>query len=283
VGSGLILLVIVGAWLAVLVPVALRSQESNAQSTVEAFHDAMRVLSRREGVAVTAPASPDLQSASPRGHSAASRRRRVLLVLLAMALLSLVGGVTGPRWLLGVHLGADALVLGYLGHLRHTTVLRREREMRQRRRRESPAVLEPRRVHEEPAPASATVRAVARTGARTGDAAAVVAAARRAQARGAAADAAVRARSRIAGVPDQMPSRAAVGTALYALPVAALEDAVVEPARGAQGAAWSPVPVPLPAYLTAPVAPRRAPAASRSGDEGERYDETVERKWAVND
>jgi len=279
VGSGLILLVIVGAWLAVLVPVALRSQESNAQSTVEAFHDAMRVLSRREGVAVTAPASPDLQSAPPRGHTAASRRRRVLLVLLAMALLSLVGGVAGPRWLLGVHLGADALVLGYLGHLRHSTVLRREREMRQRRRRESPAVLEPRRVHEELAPASATVRTVARTG----DAAAVVAAARRAQARGAAADAAVRARSRIAGVPDQMPSRAAVGTALYALPVAALEDAVVERARGAQGAAWSPVPVPLPAYLTAPVAPRRAPVASRSDDEGERYDETVERKRAVND
>jgi hypothetical protein len=267
VGSGLILLVIVGAWLAVLVPVALRSQESNTQTTVEAFHDAMRVLSRREGLAVAA--SPGEQPA-PGGTSAASRRRRVLLVLVVVAVLSLLGAVAGPGWVLRLHLAADALLIGYLGFLRHTTVLRRERELRQRRRR--PAVREP--VAEA---AGEPVRAISRSQ----DVAAVVAAARRAQARGAAAEAAVRARSRIAGVPDSMPSRSAVGTALYAVPVAAVGD-VVEPARGAQGAAWSPVPVPLPAYLTAPVAPRRAPVVSRS-DEGERRDEGFERKRAVND
>ena len=48
-GSGLILLLIVGAWLAVLVPMALRSHEAaSALSSVDRFHDAMRVLSRRQ-------------------------------------------------------------------------------------------------------------------------------------------------------------------------------------------------------------------------------------------
>jgi hypothetical protein len=49
VGSGLILLVIVGAWLAVLVPMALKSHDSSTSlSSVDRFSDAMRVLSRRE-------------------------------------------------------------------------------------------------------------------------------------------------------------------------------------------------------------------------------------------
>ncbi len=49
-GSGLILFVIVGAWLAVLVPMGLRSHDDAAPSrSVERFSDAMRVLSRRTG------------------------------------------------------------------------------------------------------------------------------------------------------------------------------------------------------------------------------------------
>jgi hypothetical protein len=52
VGSGLILLVIVAAWLAVLVPMALRTHESSTSlSSVDRFSDAMRVLSRRDAVA----------------------------------------------------------------------------------------------------------------------------------------------------------------------------------------------------------------------------------------
>lgn len=51
-GSGLILLVIVAAWLAVLVPMALRTHESSTSlSSVDRFSDAMRVLSRRDAVA----------------------------------------------------------------------------------------------------------------------------------------------------------------------------------------------------------------------------------------
>jgi hypothetical protein len=52
VGSGLILLVIVAAWLAVLVPMALRSHESaDSLSSVDRFSDAMRVLARRDAAA----------------------------------------------------------------------------------------------------------------------------------------------------------------------------------------------------------------------------------------
>ncbi|HWH30891.1 MAG TPA: hypothetical protein VNU26_18365 [Mycobacteriales bacterium] len=51
-GSGLILLVIVAAWLAVLVPMALRSSDSaDSLSSVDRFSDAMRVLSRRDAAA----------------------------------------------------------------------------------------------------------------------------------------------------------------------------------------------------------------------------------------
>ena len=288
-GSGLILLVIVGAWLAVLVPVALRSRESSPQTTVEAFHDAMRVLSRRESPAPVVVGGAG-ESPTPTGRSVAARRRRVLLGLVVLALVTLVGAVLGPLWVLGVHVVADLLVVGYVGHLRHLTVLRRDRQRRDRRRvvvTESVEVAAASRVAargDRRSTASPIEPAVAAASVRTTDAGAVVAAARRAQARGAAAvDVAARAQSRIAGVPDRMPSRVVVGTALYSLPVEETLDEVVEPARGAQGGAWSPVPVPLPAYLTAPVAPRRAPVAARSDDEASRHDERVERKRAVND
>jgi hypothetical protein len=57
VGSGLILLVIVAAWLAVLVPMALRSHDAtDSLSSVERFSDAMRVLSRRDAAAARARA-----------------------------------------------------------------------------------------------------------------------------------------------------------------------------------------------------------------------------------
>jgi hypothetical protein len=52
VGSGLILLVIVAAWLAVLVPMALRSSDTaDSVGSVDRFNDAMRVLSRRDAAA----------------------------------------------------------------------------------------------------------------------------------------------------------------------------------------------------------------------------------------
>lgn len=47
VGSGLILLVIVGTWLAVLVPMGLRSHDGHPSRSVERLGDAVRVLVRR--------------------------------------------------------------------------------------------------------------------------------------------------------------------------------------------------------------------------------------------
>ena len=74
-GSGLILLVIVGAWLAVLVPMALRSHESSASLTsVDRFSDAMRVLSRRdERRAIVVPKAPRDETAGPESEPAVRR------------------------------------------------------------------------------------------------------------------------------------------------------------------------------------------------------------------
>ncbi len=64
-GSGLILFVIVGAWLAVLVPMGLRSHDDAAPSrSVERFSDAMRVLSRRTGQPADAALAGDLPGAA---------------------------------------------------------------------------------------------------------------------------------------------------------------------------------------------------------------------------
>lgn len=70
-GSGVILLVIVAAWLAVLVPMALRSHDSaDSLSSVERFSDAMRVLARRDPAArarARAVAGPERLGEDP-GH-----------------------------------------------------------------------------------------------------------------------------------------------------------------------------------------------------------------------
>jgi hypothetical protein len=150
VGSGLILLVIVGAWLAVLVPMALRSHDSSTSlSSVDRFNDAMRVLSRREqtgrGSARTfvlpaAPAEPHV------GIPLAVRRRRVLLTLCGLTLVSLLGGV------IGVPLGyAGATVFGLLAvcfvvHLRRQAIRKADERALARRTARVRRPLTPQRV-----------------------------------------------------------------------------------------------------------------------------------------
>jgi hypothetical protein len=102
----------------------------------------------------------------------------------------------------------------------------------------------------------------------------------------------------VAGVPDRMPPRPLpLGATVPAQAVPAQEVAVA--VRGAQGEAWSPVPVPTPTYLTAPTAPRRVVDLTRAGayadglvaaerevgivDEGPQLDEILDRRRAVND
>ena len=133
-GSGLILLVIVGAWLAVLVPMALRGHESaSSLSSVDRFSDAMRVLSRREsGRSVVMPRR---QIGAPRtAHTVADRRRRTLLVLLGTALISLGLALFGVPLMLGLHVVCDLLLVGFVVHLRRQALLKAQRRARERAR-----------------------------------------------------------------------------------------------------------------------------------------------------
>lgn len=204
-GSGLILLGIAGAWLAVLVPMALRSHQSaRALSSADRFSDAMRVLSRREqqgrggARSVVVP-----RRAVERGPvPLAVRRRRVLLTLGALSAVTLVLAVLGPGWTLLLHLLVDALVIAYVAHLRTQAIRKAERSIRSAAR-PAPRPIWP----EQPA--------------------------------------------RIAGIPDRMPGRD------LAAPAAA--SRYVDPQPGALGDAWTAPPVPVPTYVTAPMAPPRAP------------------------
>ena len=134
-GSGLILLVIVGAWLAVLVPMALRSHDSSTSlSSVDRFSDAMRVLSRREQQGRGAMRSfvmPARPGPTPQAVPLAVRRRRVLLALVGGALLSLLLGLVGPRGFLALFMLLGILAVAFVVHLRRQALLRVERQYRE--------------------------------------------------------------------------------------------------------------------------------------------------------
>jgi hypothetical protein len=146
VGSGLILLVIVGAWLAVLVPMALRSHDAHQpQRSADRFNDAMRVL-RRRGVPVAAdsavlmPARPAEAPAPPvvrPGPTLVERRRRVTLLLAGLTLGTLVAGLLGSSSLLLVAAAGAVLTVGYVAHCRKQAQLaaRRRRRAAARARR----------------------------------------------------------------------------------------------------------------------------------------------------
>ena len=233
-GSGLILLVIVGAWLAVLVPMALRSHDATTSSrSAERFGDAMRVLSprsRRASSPVVEPSAVEpppalepllhsLRADDPRPPlTVVERRRRVLLTLLGGAAVFLLGGLLSG-WLLVVGVLLLGLAAAYVVLLRRLAVARAERWLL---------------AGDEPW-----------------------------------------AGLHVDGVPDRMPPRAPATTwplrtplSASAFPAPALrhEDplpvAVGDWRAGstsvtASSGEWSPVPVPLPTYLGAPVAPPR--------------------------
>ena len=235
--SGLILLVIVGAWLAVLVPMALRSHDSSSSLTsVDRFSDAMRVLSRREGPtsagtrAVVVPGRPVEPAPPAPPVPLAVRRRRTLLALLAAAAVTLVGSlVVSP--LLWVHLVVDLLVVAFVVHCRRQAIARARRDARRAGAR--PAV----RAAAGPAARPAADRPTA-TPRRT----------------------AVRP-AHVAGIPERMPARPAPLSAPLPAPAARHDEPVVPAAAvgGALGGSWEPVPVPVPTYVTKPVAPPRRP------------------------
>jgi hypothetical protein len=296
VGSGLILLVIVAAWLAVLVPMALRSHEaSTSLSSVDRFSDAMRVLSRRDAAArrqARREADDDPLSAQAwaeneawdaeawddtwddehapggwrerlggwrsragalvgrlrlrwrqrparRPSSPAARRRRLLVALVSLTLLSAVGGLVGPPVLLGVAGVLATAVALFVVQLRRLAVARAARARRGAPRtatrpaaaRQVPAPL--------PAPAAATQPVVSTSvTVQPLDVHPV--------------------EPEVAAAPE-LEQPVASTAVRHDEPLPAAEPAPVPAPAAALGQAWSPVPVPVPTYVTAPVAPPRAP------------------------
>ena len=226
-GAGVIYAVIIALWALVLVPMWVRRHdEANESRSVDRFHDAMRILSRR------GTAMPDhRQVLQPRrqpvvdvvvtgGHrsaatrsraearaSQAHRRRRTLAVLagvlLVVAGLALLGVL--PVWLIVLPL---LLAGAFVVHLRQEARRASTREARVRRlRRESASR----------ADVSGTVAAA------------------------------------VAGSEARAARRAVFASA------AAADLEVSQPAEFYDAVAdrvWEPVPVPVPTYVNAPKAPR---------------------------
>ena len=303
VGSGLILLLIVGMWLAVLVPMWLKSYDSGANlSSVDRFSDAMRVLSRRHvamgdrrtllmpprpravlssgpgpqvpaateraarieaalartvpsGAApgLRSPATPSLPaaarlpepahpmppalpvtSASLPGHrTAADRRLRTLLLLLGAAGLTLLLALVGPGALVLAHLLVDGLLVGFVVRCRRLAVQRAV---------DAATVAPSRRLAHVDRPVARSV--APRTSIRSAPPVPVT--------------------GRVAGIPDRMPSRPAALTSFIPAQSARRADAIAarpaapaarDSAASVHGEPWSPVPVPVPIYVTMPSAP----------------------------
>jgi len=262
VGSGLILLVIVGAWLAVLVPMAVKSHDSTTSlKSADRFSDAMRVLSPRRTPGdrrdVVMPQRPSAPVVPP--LTAAERRRRTLLVLVGMALLTLGLALFGSSLFLGLHLVCDALLVAFVVHLRRQAVRKAQSLRPDRVRPESP-----------------------RPAARTLDEQVLLT---------------VPPAPRVSGIPDRMPSRPVPLTTPLPAPAARYDD-VPAAATGTEGS-WSPVPVPPPTYVGKPVAPPRPPLVldlTKPGewtasledagldilDEGLEIEEILDRRRAAN-
>lgn len=219
-------MVIVGAWLAVLVPMALHSHDSSSSlKSADKFGDAMRVL-RRHSRDVLVPRRPaeslvfseTRSSRSPivvpvvpgieptpimrAGLTVAQRRLRTLVVLLAVSWLSLFLAVVGVPGALIAHVCADVLLVAFAVHLRRQAL------------------------------AKAARRSVVRTPARP--------------------------LPKVHGVPARMPVRPEPLVAPLPAPAARYEDKPLA-ATGTSGAPWSPVPVPPPMYVGKATAPRRIP------------------------
>ena len=311
-GSGLILLLIVGMWLAVLVPMWLKSYDSGANlSSVDRFSDAMRVLSRRHvgvgdrrtllmpprpqavlsrgpGAALSpsrerearieaalartvstgiAPpvvfgfdgGSPAPDAVATGGVTPAQRRLRTLRVLGGVSAFTLLLAVVGPGGLLLLHLLVDLALVAFVVSCRRQAVL----QAAQRPAVQRPAV---QRV----SGSSSTEQLVPRQREQSLSQPVSVSVERSVSLERPAV-------IRVAGIPERMPSRPAAMAAF--VPAQATGPAVdaagvdLRTAAAVHGAAWSPVPVPVPMYVNMPVAP---------GPEVRVVDLTHPGKWSDN-
>ncbi|MCX4747156.1 hypothetical protein OG455_16795 [Kitasatospora sp. NBC_01287] len=262
--SGLIYAVIVGAWAAYLVPMWLRRQdELNEARPTERFSTAIRLLAGRSAMerrasralgddpTTTSDGTPDAESADTpsaapsavphagpsaagpcavpaagpttekRARLLARRRRMVTVLFLAFALGAIVAAVAGVAFLWAPALPALLLTL-YIGHLRR---LERQRfEVKLDRVRAAQAA---QRVREREQSRSAPTLTVAAAPEPAGPPLAT------------------------APPEPQTARQALVEVTDHQEWVDGLRE------RAAAGPdSWEPVPVPLPTYVTAPVAPR---------------------------
>ncbi|MGW2869743.1 divisome protein SepX/GlpR [Kitasatospora sp. NPDC001225] len=283
--SGLIYAVIVGAWAAYLVPMWLRRQdELNEARPTERFSTAIRLLAGRSGLErraaralgdeprdeqsddgpperdETASGDPAREPEPPvqrpaerpgpeprvgterRARLLARRRRMVTALFLSFALGAVVAAVAGLAFLWVPAVPAVLLTL-YIGHLRR---LERQRyEVKLDRVRAAQAAERLRKREQQRAEARPSAGAPAEAPA-----------AEPAPAAPAGERPARRSHLRLAADPEQatvsVPSASAVAEATEH---EEWVDGMRE--RGAAGPdSWEPVPVPLPTYVTAPVAPR---------------------------
>ncbi|MFB7126651.1 hypothetical protein [Kitasatospora sp. NPDC056273] len=283
--SGLIYAVIVGAWAAYLVPMWLRRQdELNEARPTERFSTAIRLLAGRSGLErraaralgdeprdeqsddgpperdETASGDPAREPEPPvqrpaerpgpepragterRARLLARRRRMVTALFLSFALGAVVAAVAGLAFLWVPAVPAVLLTL-YIGHLRR---LERQRyEVKLDRVRAAQAAERLRKREQQRAEARPPAGAPAEAPAAEPAPAAPV-----------GERPARRSHLRLAADPEQatvsVPSASAVAEATEH---EEWVDGMRE--RGAAGPdSWEPVPVPLPTYVTAPVAPR---------------------------
>ncbi|WP_037608211.1 divisome protein SepX/GlpR [Streptacidiphilus rugosus] len=259
--SGLIYAVIVGAWAAYLVPMWLRRQdELNEARPTEKFSTAIRLLSGRAAMErkisrqleetqalappTPVPAAPAHQPAqagavsrepspsaaeSRRRAALLARRRRMVVVLFAAFTLGMIAAAVGGVALLWIPAVPAVLFSLYIAQMRRQEHRRYEVKLDRRRAAEAAQ-----RVRQQ-------------------------AAARRAPE---AAPAAVPepvegpAERTTAGTGSLAPAHAAEAAVQPWTDDDRPDHASAAPQAGQADDVWNPVPVPLPTYVTAPVAPR---------------------------
>ncbi|MBD0672599.1 hypothetical protein [Streptomyces sp. CBMA156] len=285
--SGLIYAVIVGAWAAYLVPMWLRRQdELNEARPTERFSTAIRLLAGRSGLERRAaralgdeprddeqnddgpperdgaasgdparepepPAQRPAERPAPapragidrRARLLARRRRMVTALFFSFALGAVVAAVAGLTFL-WVPAVPAVLLTFYIGHLRKLERQRYEVKLDRVRAAQAAERLRKREQQraEAPVPDGAPAEAPA--------------AAEPVRAAPAGKRSARRPHLRLAADPEQVTVSVSSASAVAeATEHEEWVDGMRE--RGAAGPdSWEPVPVPLPTYVTAPVAPR---------------------------
>jgi hypothetical protein len=276
VGSGLILFAIVIAWLIVLVPMALRSHDNSTYAkSADRFSHAMRVLSRRSSRDVVVPRRPYSSLVVSETRSERPARIPEERVAVEEPLEEHVPLTAAQRrartlaLLSGLALVTLGLALAGLRVALYTHVICDLLVVAFVVHCRRQAVLRSQRRAARPRPrAVEPVRTPV---------------------------------SRIAGIPDRMPSRPAPLSLPLPAPAARYED-TPSPAAATGTDSWDPVPVPPPTYVSKPVAPRREPrvldltkpgewTAALEGedvgleifDDGPDLDDILERRRAAGD